>query len=165
MKVLLRVLIVCIVLLLTLPAIAQQQERFGAAGIGYFSLSRPNIQGWAALGIPITSDKKVLSYTDCDIAVVGTAPQFTIAGLKLQYTIRTGLAYNMLKITTTWSLWGLAAPGLSANGDKVFSNFEYGGFIHKDVGKGWGLLIAFTAEKAGVIATDFAPRMGVTRKF
>ena len=99
------------------------------------------------------------------MAIVKEGTQFTVAGLKLRYTIRTGLAYRIAQVTNTWSLWGLAAPGFSADGEKLLSNFEFGGFIHKDVGKGWGCLVALTAEKASNSATDFAPRLGITKKF
>lgn len=149
-------------LLLALPAMAE--DRFGAFGLGYFSQAAPQFQGWAAMAIPVTDDGKAVSYTAYDVAVVeDESNQLTVAGRKLRYTMKTGLGYRVFQYGS-WSLYGLAAPGFVADGDTFKSAFSYGGFLHKDIGKGWGILGALTNENYGG-KSDLAPRVGVTRKF
>lgn len=153
-------------LILTAPAMAQELERFGAFGLGYFSQASPQFQGWAAMGLPLTADAKAISYTDYKISVVpdtDEAYQLMVAGKRVRYAMTTGLGYRILAYGS-WSLYGLAAPGFVSDGNTFKSAFEYGGFVHKSIGKGWGAMLAFTAESAGG-TTDFAPRIGITRKF
>lgn len=155
-------------LLLALPVMAQDQtmDRFGAFGLGYFSQASPQFQGWAAMAIPVTDDAKAVSYTAYDVAVVADddpTSQIMVAGKKIRYTMKTGLAYRALQYGT-WSLYGLAAPGFVADGDSFKSAFSYGGFVHKSIGKGWGALFALTNEIAGG-QSDLAPRIGITKKF
>ncbi|MFA5408854.1 MAG: hypothetical protein WC343_08820 [Bacilli bacterium] len=151
--------------LFCLPLMAQEPEleRFGAGGIGYFANGKPTLQGWAALGIPITSDAKALSYTNFDVSPVNDGGQFSVGGIHIRYAMRTGIAYRLMQFGQGLDLYGLAAPGFSADGADFKSSVEYGGFIHKTLKKGWGVMVAFTAEKTE--GTDFAPRIGITRKF
>ena len=165
MKTLILVTILALMtIFLSVPVMAQDPVRFGAAGVGYFAGATPNIQGWAALGIPITSDNKAISYTSMDVSVVKVATGGpTVAGLNLQYSLHPGMAYRLLK-RGSWSLYGLAAPGFVANGDSIRGSFEYGGFVHKQVSKVFGVMLAFTKQQYGN-DTDFAPRGAVTIKF
>lgn len=149
---------------LSIRAQDQEPERFGAFGLGYFSQASPQFQGWAALAIPVTADGKAVSYTAYDVAVVDDeSNQLTVAGRKIRYAMKTGLGYRVYR-TGTWSLYGLAAPGFVADGDTFKSAFSYGGFVYKDIGKGWGALLALTNETYGG-KSDLAPRIGITRKF
>ena len=149
---------------LSVPAMAQEPVRFGALGIGYLSGATPNIQGWAALGIPLTSDNKAISYTSMDFAVVKSDGQVTVAGFQLQYSLHPGLAYRLLPVYSGWSVYGLAAPGFVADGNDLRSSFEYGGFVHKSINTRIGLMLAFTRQQYGLTA-DFAPRGAITIKF
>lgn len=162
--------IICILALLSiflaLPLAAQSPaspDRFGAFGIGYFSQATPQFQGWAALGIPLTSDHKAISYTDMDISVSKSAGQNMISGHQMTYSVHPGLAYRVF-LSGSWSLYALAAPGFVADGSTFQSSFEYGGFLHKSLGSGWGALIALTKEQYGAVS-DLAPRIGITKKF
>jgi len=157
-------LLLLISVFLSLPAVAQEPVRFGAAGVGYFAAATPNIQGWAALGVPITIDNKTISYTSMDVGVVSEPNgQSTVAGLHLQYSLHPGLAYRLFN-RGTWSLYGLAAPGFVANGESIKGSFEYGGFLHKQVSKYFGVMLAFTKQQNGT-EKDFAPRGAITVKF
>ena len=154
------------VLLCPIQGFSQEPEpaRFGAFGLGYFAEAVPQFQGWSALAIPITADGKALSYTAADWAVVNDeSNQLTVAGRKIRYTMKTGIAYRIFQ-RGTWSLFGLAAPGFVADGDTFKSAFSYGGFIYKDIGKGWGAILALTNENYGG-KSDLAPRAGVSYKF
>lgn len=161
----------CVLMVMALATTVRAQEvvRFGAAGLGYFSQAKPNLQGWAALGLPLTSDGKTLSYTAFDVSIVKTGGAFSVAGVDLQYNIRSGAAYRVKQITNTWSVWALAAPGLNVIGDTPSFSFASGGFVFKDLGKGWGLIVPLTAETYkdanGKQRTDFAPRFGITKRF
>jgi len=160
-------LMVCLIALtifFSVPATAQEPVRFGAAGVGYFATATPNIQGWAALGIPLTSDNKAISYTSMDVGVVKEPNgQATVAGFNLQYSLHPGLAYRLFQ-RGSWSLYGLAAPGFVADGESIKGSFEYGGFLHKQVSKYFGVMLAFTKQQYGT-ETDFAPRGAITVKF
>lgn len=167
MKLLMRMLIlIALSLLVCLPALAQDQpvEKFGAFGIGYFAHNSPNIQGWAAMAIPLTTDGKAISYTGFDVAPVKEDSQFSVGGVGIQYKMRTGLAYKMIQIKPNVSLWGMAAPGFQADGNSFMANFQYGGFLHVAAGKGWGAIFLLTAEEAAGV-NDFSPRIGITKKF
>lgn len=145
------------------PVPAPDNARFGAGGIGYFAGGKPTLQGWAALGIPITDDNKALSYTSFDVSPVHDNGQFSVGGIHIRYAMRTGIAYRLIQFGKGLDLYGLAAPGFSADGADFRSSIEYGGFLHRYLKNGWGVMVAFTAEKAE--GTDFAPRIGITKKF
>lgn len=159
--------------LVSVPLFAQDEapSKFGVFGVGYFAPATPNIQGWAALALPITSDGKALSYTDYRVAVVNDplAPaQFSVVGRRMRYTMGTGLAYKALDLGG-WAFYGLAAPGFAADGTGFRGAFEYGGLIHRNIKNGWGILIALTNDIAhssspGEI-NNFSPRIGFTKKF
>lgn len=145
---------------------------FGAAGLAYLATADPNMQGWMAFGVPVSSDDKWISYTNWDIAPVplDQTMGFTVAGKGLRYSIRSGVAYQVLRLTNSWTVYGLVAPGVAItpgenSGIIVLGSFEYGGFIHKTVGRGLGMMLALTAEKSVGRPTDFAPRIGITWKF
>jgi hypothetical protein len=161
-----------LVLLASAPIMAQQQPgdpgTFGAAGIAYLSTARPNLQGWMAFGVPLNGDDSIISYTNWDVAPVPVDETmgFTVAGKGLRYSIRTGIAYRLLRPTDSWTVYGLVAPGLAVTpGVIVLGSFEYGAFLHKTMGRGLGILLALTAEKSAGQPTDFAPRIGITWQF
>ena len=159
---------ILVLLIMSIPAFAQTpvtatNYHFGAIGLGYFAPSTPQFQGWGALGIPITQDGKAFSYTDFDLGIVKQGGQILVAGIQLQYSMRTGVAYRVYT-NGTWSLFGLAAPGFVATGTTFASAFEYGGFIHKTVHKNLGVLFGLTDEHYGG-QSNLAPRLGVTLKF
>ena len=140
------------------------EAKFAFAGAGFFSQSSPQIQAFAGMAIPITSDNKTISYTDFDISLVKTGtPQITVAGKGLKYAIRTGLGYRIYQYGT-WALYGLGAPGVSSDGNKTSSSFEFGGLIGKSFNANVGMILGLTAENNGGV-TDFAPRMGIVFKF
>jgi hypothetical protein len=150
---------------LALPVFAQTPapKSFVAAGMGYFSMGHPNIQGWGAAGIPIPNTERLISYTDFDVAVVKEGGQLSVAGHQIQYTMRTGVAYRIAS-SSGWSLFGLAAPGFAATGTSFVGAFQYGGFVHKSIGRGWGAMVALTNERYNN-QSDFAPRLGITKQF
>ena len=138
--------------------------KFAFAGAGYFSQSSPQIQAFAGMAIPITSDNKTISYTDFDISLVKSSlAQVTVAGKGLKYAIRTGLGYRIYQ-KGTWALYGLGAPGVASDGNKTSSSFEYGGLIGKSFNANVGMILGLTAENNGGV-TDFAPRFGLVFKF
>lgn len=158
-------LLAFLVLSLPLWAQVQPQSRFAAGGLGYFSQAQPQFQGWAAFGLPLTPDGKTLSYTDSDWYVVKTGGQVSVAGFQLRYSLRTGLAYRLLQTKDgAWSLYGFAAPGFVADGQSFMSAFQYGGFLHRTIKNGWGILVGLTNEHYGS-TSDLAPRIGFTKKF
>lgn len=157
------IFLVTILILLSAPAFAQTPtEKYGAFGLAYFNSGTPNIQGWAALGIPIS--EKTISYTDYDIAPIKSGGQASVAGVRLQYAIRTGLAYRIYNVTNSWSLWGLGNIGLAADGRAITRSFQYGGFLDKSIGKGWGVMLILSGEDSGATGRDFAPRIGIRKK-
>lgn len=144
---------------------APAPNRFGAGGLGYFSQAVPQFQGWAALGLPLTSDGKALSYTDYDVSVVSSGGQLSLAGYQLRFSVKTGVAYRIFQTKDgIWSLYGLAAPGFMATGNDFTSAFEYGGFVSAMTKSGWGAVIGLTNEHYGTVS-DLAPRLGVIKKF
>lgn len=141
---------------------AQDQEKFGAFGLGFNDQASPKIQGWAALAIPVAD--RVLSYTAYDIAPVKEGGQVSFAGVRLNYMIRTGVAYRIYEIAPGWTLWGLGNAGMSADGNVVVGAFEYGGFLDKSFGKGWGFMAVLAAQKDAISGTTFSPRFGFRKK-
>ncbi|NLT67271.1 MAG: hypothetical protein GXX84_11775 [Acidobacteria bacterium] len=159
------VLAVAICFLSAGSAVAQdapEKEKFGAFGLGYSEVAKPNLQGWAALGIPVSD--RVMSYTAYDIAPVKEGGQASLAGIRIQYNIRTGFACRVYDITRSWSLWGLGNAGMAADGNVVTGSFEYGGFLYKGLGKGWGAILILGAQKDAISGTVFAPRLGVAKR-
>lgn len=143
------------------------QDRFAAGGLGYFSQAKPQFQGWAALGLPLTADGKALSYTDYDVSVVpvGGKGQLSVAGYQLRFSLKTGIAYRIFQTQDgNWALYGLAAPGFTADGTSFQGAFQYGGFLSRKLKKGWGLMLGLTNETYGT-TSDLAPRFGAVRKF
>jgi hypothetical protein len=170
MRKLLLLVSVLLLLFCALPASVYSQtpaqdepNRFGAAGLGYFSQAVPQFQGWAAMALPLTADGKTLSYTDIDLSVVSSGGQLSVAGHQLRYTMRTGVAYRVY-LKGSFALYGLAAPGFAATGDQFVSAFEYGGFIAKKFSKNLGCILGLTNERYGSVS-DLAPRLGLAFKF
>jgi len=145
-------------------AVAQDQTtRFGAAGLGYYSTATPNIQGFAALGIPISDT--IISYTAYEVYPVKEGGNVQFVGHRLQYDIGTGAAYKIKQVTPSWSLWGLGKAGLSTSGESTRAMFEYGAFVDKGVGKGWGVLLIMSAKYDADNGNVFSPRFGVRKQF
>jgi hypothetical protein len=141
---------------------AQNIDRFGAAGFSYFKSGTPQFQGGAALGLQIAP--RTISFTDMSVGPVKDTSQIQIAGQRLQYTFRTGFAVQIYQLTPSWSLWGLSDIGLAADGKVTARSFQYGGFIDKHVGKGWGVLLIISAENSVQTGTDFSPRIYIRKK-
>jgi hypothetical protein len=153
-------LILCALLLSASSASAQ--EKIGAAGIGYFQSGHPQFQGGAALGFSIAP--RTISFTDMVIGATKDEGRITVAGQRLQYSFRTGFAVKIYQITPSWTLWGLSDIGLAADGKSIGRSFQYGGFLDKSVGKGWGFLMILSAENTVQTGTDFSPRIYIRKK-
>ncbi|MFA5407443.1 MAG: hypothetical protein WC343_01580 [Bacilli bacterium] len=163
-------LMVIFAFLFALPVVAQDEpSRMGFGGVGYFAPSSPDIKYFAGMAIPLTEDGKAKSVTNFDFSIVKNGGQFSIAGQQLQYSIRTGIEYDLFSVKD-WTLFGLGAPGVVTNGNNVSAMFEYGGGVHKWLNKKVGIAAIFTAEtmedfNTGGIMTNFAPRLAFTFKF
>jgi hypothetical protein len=145
-------------------AMAQAESvRFGAAGIGYTATATPNIQGFAALGIPIT--EKIISYTAYEVYPVQSGGNLMVAGYHLQYDIGTGAAYKLYQFTNSWSLWGLGKAGLTTSAESTKAMIEYGGFVDKGIGKGWGIMFIMSAKYDADNGNVFNPRFGIRKRF
>jgi hypothetical protein len=151
---------------LSVPAMAQ--DRIGFGGVGYFAPASPVFQGFAGMAIPIGD--KAYSWTDMDFSIVKDGGQLTIAGQRLAYSIKSGIAYKLFAVKD-WSVLGLGAPGLQTDGDRISAKLEYGLAIHKWIIKDkLGVMMPFTAEthqnlNTEKMETNFVPRLGLTFRF
>jgi hypothetical protein len=156
-------LLLCVVLV-AVPAFAQEQNKFGAAGVFFNQEVTGSVGGWAALAIPIA--ERTLSFTDYDVNAVtgdggGTVSFF---GKQIQYTIRTGFANRIYGIGR-FSLWALGDAGITALDDNVVGSFAGGGFLHYKITDRWGGLAILQADHNSITGTDFKPRFGISVKF
>lgn len=158
------IIAVLFIVLLALPCMAQDTEKFGAFGLGIAQDTPASVIGWGALGIPIAD--KTLSYTDFDVSGYtgdGTG-KVTFLGKQISYTMRTGLAYELYRINRL-SLWGLGDFGITALGDDVGSSVAGGGFLNYRFTDRWSAMVILQADRNSVTGlTDFKPRFGLNVK-
>jgi hypothetical protein len=149
---------------LSTSAQAQEQNNIGTIGLGYSSTADPGIVGFGAYGRKV-ADKTIL-FTDFDVYRDGSgSSNFSVAGLRLKYSIRTGLAYKLFRVTNSWSVYGLFNGGIAADGISVARSLQYGGFVDKSIGKNMGVMLILAAEDNPITQRDFAPRVGWRFKF
>ncbi|MCK9570735.1 hypothetical protein M0R72_17430 [Candidatus Pacearchaeota archaeon] len=175
-------MVVCAFFVNVLQGRSQGIERIAFGGAGYFAPVKPNIQAFAGMAIPLTQDLKTLSYTDFDISFVKDAdilvalpalegktipdmeiPAISIAGKKIRYSIRTGIARQIISMGK-FSLYGLGAPGIATDGENAHYSLEYGGLLHYAVSGRIGIMGALTAEH-GPDGENLAPRLGLSFRF
>jgi len=156
-------ILLCLILLgACMPSLqAQDSPKIGAFGLAYDDLNKPNLAGWGALAIPVAP--RTLSYTDYDVSPVSTGGQFALGKIRLQYSIRTGAAFQLKTLKPGVTLYGLGGAGLSADSLTLVGSFSGGGFLDIAFGKGWGALIIVQEEKNAVTGAHFTPRIGIRK--
>lgn len=158
------ILTVIAICLLSAPVFSQDQNNIAAFGLGYSSAANPGIMGWGAYGRLVGGSTAV--YTDYDIfrATVENS-NVSVAGLRLKYTIRTGIAQRLFSLKNKASLWGLFNGGVAADGQSVSRSLQWGGFVDVPIKKGFGALVVLAAEDDPITGRNFAPRIGLRVKF
>jgi hypothetical protein len=151
-----------IVTVFFLSAWASAQEKIAIAGISFNGYASPNVQGFGAVGIPISAN--VISYTGYDVAVIPGQDWRNFQAYKLQYSMKTGLAIRVKDLSPKVSLWGLGAGGLATDGSNHSSSFAAGGFLDVAFSKGWGALLILQVDRNAATGAQFTPRIGIRRK-
>ena len=104
-----------------------------------------------------------MSYTAYDIAPVKEGGQASLAGIRIQYNIRTGLPVASMtspgagpcgaSVTQAWRPMAMSSPGpLSMEASSTRAS------------KGWGAILILGAQKDAISGTVFAPRLGVAKR-
>ena len=149
--------------LLACPSAHAQENNIAAFGLGYSQSANPGVMGWGAYG-RMTGDTTAI-FTDYDLfRVDADNAMLSVAGFRLKYSIRTGVAQQLYK-AKAFSLWGLFQGGLAADGVSVVRSLQYGGLVDVPVKKGVGVLTILAAEDNPITGRDFAPRIGLRFKF
>lgn len=160
-------LVAFILTLLFFPAAGLAQEQpanIGVFGLGYSGDGAPGLLGFSAYGRLVAARTAI--FTDYEILRADEKDaMLSVAGFRLKYSIRTGIAQQLVQITPSWSVWGLFNGGLAADGQTVVRSFQFGGFIDKDIGKGMGVMLILAAEDNPITGRNFAPRAGWRFKF
>jgi hypothetical protein len=157
------IVLISIIMLFAVGAIAQENN-IGVFGLGFSPTADPGVIGFGAYGRIVAPKTAVFTDYDVERARAENA-NFNVAGLRLKYSIRTGVAYQLKQITPTWSVWGLFNGGMAADGISVVRSLQYGGFLDKGIGKGIGIMLILAAEDNPITGRDFAPRIGLRVKF
>lgn len=142
---------------------AQEQTKFAAAGLSFNQAANPNIQGWFALAIPLSSS--VLSYTVHDVAAIPQGPGLQgFLKSKLESSTKTGLMLHVYDPFKGFSLWGLGAGGIATDGSTVGGSFAGGGMLDFAISKDWGAVLILQVDKSSITGAQFTPRAGIRRK-
>jgi hypothetical protein len=161
-------LFLIVLFLATISAITFAQTpvdkpKFVFAGLAFFQSANPQLQGFGGITLPIS--EKIISYTDWDVAATpGDKIPGRVTIPKLQYSMRTGIAYHMYEIRKGLNLYGLGDLGMATNGDNVVGSFAGGGFVDVALGKGWGCVFVIQVERNAITGTDVIPRFGFRKK-
>jgi hypothetical protein len=149
-----RYLLILLLLLLPLPAFAQQGFSVGAA---YNQNALPNIQAWGTYDRALPGiSANLYSYSGYDVMPLwqegSTIP-------KLKFTAFTGLALQVAKLN--WlTLFIQGAGGMATTNDVTTGMGQYGGFAHCALGKGWGFIVGGQGSYSPINGTDAIVRAG-----
>jgi hypothetical protein len=146
-------------LVLTGIASAQSNPKYLAAGGGFSDKGF----AWGALGIPLTEDGKVISYSLWDFTPTDSIDNasFKVGNKAIKLTTTTGAAYNMLTLSPKLTVWGMGAAGLSTTGDFNSAAFKYGGFLNYKASSSFGIMVGVGGQWDSLNKTSLDLRTGV----
>jgi hypothetical protein len=152
-------MLLCMLVTITGISMAQTSPKYLAAGGGFSDKGF----AWGALGIPLTQDGKVISYTLWDFTPTTSIDDssFKIGNKMLKLTTTTGAAYNMLTLSPKLTVWGMGAAGLATTGDFNSAAFKYGGFVNFKTSPSIGIMVGVGGQYDSLNKSSLDLRTGV----